>query len=213
MSRYHDATGPEATFQPGSRRVLVNKLGITSKREMDRAEADALARAEETFYARLTARTRFTAKLLREMHRAWLSDIYEWAGEYRTVELEKDGFRWPPAKRVSENMEAFERDTLARLTPGKPGDLAPLSLAMAEVHCELLLIHPFRDGNGRLARWLSDVMAGQAGYPAPDYGFTGRGSGRRRANYLNAVKEGYLQDYVPLARFFESAILRRRNAG
>lgn len=32
------------------------------------------------------------AALLRQMHRDWLGDIYEWAGKYRTVELEKEGF-------------------------------------------------------------------------------------------------------------------------
>ena len=36
-------------------------------------------------------------------------------------------------------------------------------MSIAMVHTELLLIHPFRDGNGRLARWLADIMAAQAG--------------------------------------------------
>ena len=35
------------------------------------------------------------------------------------------------------------------------------ALAVAIEHAELLLIHPFRDGNGRVARWLADVMAVQ----------------------------------------------------
>lgn len=86
-------------------------------------------------------------------------------------------------------------------------------MKIAIVHEELLLIHPFRDGNGRMARWLADVMAIQAGYPAPAYGFSGRGSKRRRAEYLAAVKRGYIQDYAPLANYFEEAILRRRGAG
>ena len=36
-------------------------------------------------------------------------NIYEWAGEYQQMELEKDGFRWPPAERIAENMLNFER--------------------------------------------------------------------------------------------------------
>lgn len=55
----------------------------------------------------------------------------------------------------------------------------------------------------------ADVMSAQAGYPAPAYGFAGRGSKRRREEYLAAVKRGYLEDYLPLARFFEAAVLRR----
>jgi cell filamentation protein len=211
VSRYREAGGPEATFQPGSGgQVLINLLRLRSKRAIDRVEAEALAKAQELYYTRLTARTRFTAARLRQMHRDWLGGIYEWAGCYRSVELEKDGFHWPPAERTSENMAAFERKTLARLTPCRPASLPEVARALAEVHAELLLIHPFRDGNGRLARWLADLMAAQAGYPVPAYGFTGRGSKKRRTEYLSAVSQGYLENYLPLARFFEAALTRRR---
>jgi cell filamentation protein len=59
--------------------------------------------------------------------------------------------------------------------------LDQMAMAIAVVHAELLLIHPFRDGNGRLARWVADVMAIQAGYPTPAYGFSGQGNKKRRA--------------------------------
>jgi len=62
------------------------------------------------------------------------------------------------------------------------GRLEEVAVSIAMVHAELLLIHPFRDGNGRLARWLVDIMATQAGYPAPAYSFSGRGSKKRRAD-------------------------------
>ncbi len=211
ISRYREPTGPQAATQPGSRgRVLLNRLGLTSKRALDLAEAQALARVQETYYTRLTAKTRFTAALICQMHRDWLSGIYEWAGEYRQVELEKDGFRWPPAERVPENMRDLERGILRRLTPCKPAPLDEVAMSIAVVQAELLLIHPFRDGNGRLARWLADIMAAQAGYPAPAYGFSRRGSKKRRAEYLRAVQQGYSENYLPLARFFEEAISRRR---
>jgi cell filamentation protein len=72
-----------------------------------------------------------------------------------------------------------------------------------------LLIHPFREGNGRLARWVSDVMAFQASLLAPDYGFTSRDGKKRREVYLDAVREGYVQDYEPLTTFFVEALERR----
>lgn len=97
-SRYRPATGVEAEGEPGSRgRVLRNKPGIQRKREMDRAEFEALTHAQMEFLGRVTTETRFTADLLRSMHRSWLGGLYEWAGEYRTVEMEQGGFRWPPA--------------------------------------------------------------------------------------------------------------------
>ena len=97
-SRYLSATGMEAETEPGSRgRVLRNRLGIRRKREIDRAEYEAFRVAQASSLARITPETPFTAALLCEMHREWLGDLYAWAGQYRTVEMEKDGFRWPPA--------------------------------------------------------------------------------------------------------------------
>src|SRR6266542_4347551 len=147
--KYLIASGVEAETQPGSRgRVLRNLLDIKRKRDMDRVEYDALIRAQETYLHRVTPGTRFTVRLLCSMHRDWLGGIYAWAGRYRTVELEKDDFRWPPAYLVEQNMLTFEREQLEPLTPCKPGALFTVTRRLAEVHGELLLIHPFRDGNG-----------------------------------------------------------------
>ena len=140
------------------------------------------------------------------MHKNWLGDIYEWAGHYRTVEMEKDGFRWPPAYLVAQNTAAFEAGLLRQHTPCRPGPSPEVAQRIAEVHAELLLIHPFRDGNGRLARWLADLMAMQAGLSPPDYGFEGRGAKAQRQKYLEAVKAGYLTRYAALSDFFGGAL-------
>lgn len=210
MSRYNLSQGVEAKFQPGSRRrVLMNRRGITRKRDMDQAEYEALVKVQESYLHIITPDTRFTAGLLCDMHRDWLGGIYEWAGHYRTVDLEKNGFRWPPAYLVEQNMIAFEADALARYTPCQPGELHKVAWGIAVVHAELLLIHPFREGNGRLARWLAGLMALQSGFPTPDYHFEGRGSRREKPLYLDAVKRGYVRDYRPLADFFAETVERR----
>jgi cell filamentation protein len=208
--RYRPATGAEAEFQPGSRqRVLRNNLGIHRVPEMDRAEYQALVAAREASFGQVTPETRFTAALICEMHQSWLGGIYEWAGSYRTVEVAKAGFYWPPAYRVRDNMEQFAAEQLRSHTPCTPAPITPVAQRMAEVHAELLLIHPFRDGNGRLARWVADLMALQAGYPLPEYGLTGRGSQDRRVRYISAVQQGYVRNYDALRVFFEDALERR----
>jgi cell filamentation protein len=210
ISRYITPKGPEAEFQPGSRRqVLRNRLHVTSKRDMDRIEYEALVGVQEKYLKKIDADTRFTVALLRRMHRDWLGKIYAWAGQYRTVDLQKGTFKWPPAVRVTENMAMFERDVLARHTPCRPGSLPDVAQRIAEVHAELLLIHPFREGNGRLARWLAELMSLQAGLPIPDYGFTGKGGNQQQDFYLAAVTRAYVREYEPLAAFFASAITRR----
>jgi cell filamentation protein len=207
--RYREPEGPEGSFEPGSRsRVLVNLRGIKSKRVMDLEEYKAFVAVQSRYYRSLTADTAITAELLCRMHRDWLGSLYKWAGRFRTVELEKGEFRWPPAQRVEENMRVFEREFLGRYTPCRPRSRSQVAGAMARVHAELLLIHPFREGNGRLARWLADVMAAQAGCPLPEYGLSGRGALNRRRRYLTAVRQGYLQNYEGLTDFFEEALLR-----
>lgn len=138
----------------------------------------------------------------------WLGGLYEWAGEYRTVEMSKGGFTWPPAHLVPRNMAAFENEQLARNTPCRPAPLAEVAHGIAEVHAELLLIHPFREGNGRLARWLADLMALQAGFPLPVYRLSGRGSKAERTRYLKGVVRGYYHDYAPLRDYFTEALVR-----
>ncbi len=212
-NRYALATGVEVEAEPGSRgRVLRNRLGITRKRVMEEAEYDALLRAQERFTQEIAADTRFTAAYLCQMHRDWLGDIYDWAGRYRTVELAKEDFRWPPAAFIAQNMAAFEEGLLRRHTPCPPGPLPEVARRIAEVHAELLLIHPFREGNGRLARWLADLMALQAGFSTPKYRLSGVGSPARRAQYLNAVKAGYLSRYDSLTDFFVEAFEARLRA-
>lgn len=206
-SRYDLPGGTETQAEPGSgRRVLRNKLGIHRKRGMDQAEYDALLRAQERWLGLVTTQTRFTGKLLCQMHRDWLGEVYEWAGQYRTVDLSKEDFTWPPAVRVAANMAAFEAGMLTQWTPCRPDGLPAVARGLAQVHADLLLIHPFREGNGRLARWLADLMAAQAGLSPPDYRFRGRGSRDRKARYLAAVKAGYKMRYGGLAAFFEDAL-------
>jgi cell filamentation protein len=67
--------------------VLKNKLGIHDKDELDRMERRLVAqRAREGIPS-----GRFDLDHLKAIHRHLFQDVYEWAGEIRTVELNKDG--------------------------------------------------------------------------------------------------------------------------
>jgi len=209
ISRYTVAKGVEGEFEPGSRgRVLRNKRGIIHKREMDQLEFNALVSAQERYYDMIEDSTRFTAELICQMHRDWLEDLFPRAGTYRAVELSKGGFRWPPSRLVAQNMAHLEANTLKACTPCQGKSVQEIGKKMAEVHAELLLVHPFREGNGRLARWIADLMSLQAGLGLPDYALSGRGSIKRRKDYLSAVQHGYAQNYEPLTGFFCTALER-----
>ena len=208
-SRYVTALGGEGEYEPGSRqRVLQNLLGIRSKREMDRVENEALKRTEDHFASVITTETIFSVDIIREMHRHFLGKIYPWAGNIRTVNVSKGGFTWPPPQYLEAALKEFEYDCLRRLTPLRSAPIENIAHSLAEVHAEFLMIHPFRDGNGRIARLIAMLMALQASEAPPYYGFTGRGSRKQWQRYLTAVIQGYNKNYEPLTRFFAEALGR-----
>lgn len=97
----------------------------------------------------------------------------------------------------------LEQNQLRRLTPCHFEELDDVCQALAEVHVELMLIHPFRDGNGRLGRLLATLMALQAGLPVLDFG---EWSGERREEYFAAVRSGLDMDYRPMKELFRHII-------
>jgi cell filamentation protein len=102
-------------------------------------------------------------------------------------------------------MEQFERDVLARYTPCNFSGRADIVRALAETHVELVLIHPFREGNGRLARILTTLMALQAGLPLLDFGLI---AGERKETYFAAVQAGLDKNYKPMEQLFAEIIER-----
>ena len=203
-SRKYDAAGVETEFQPGSRgRVLRNLLGIVRVRDMNEAESQMLGVAQEAALDRYSANHRFTAADVCTLHRLWLAPIYAWAGEFRGVNIGKSGFQFAHEPLIERLMSALERGALRRHTPCLPGDDAAVAHALAEVHAELILIHPFREGNGRVARMLALLMALQAGLPPLNFGPL---AGRGKAGYIGGIHAAVGRDFVRLAQLLLRAI-------
>lgn len=198
----------EARFEPGSRnRVLRNLLGVRRRREMDRLEARELLRATEELAGQYDRDHRFTAGDLCHMHDVWLGGIYEWAGRYRSVNVGKGGFMFAAAARVPALMDELEAGPLTEHTPCRFDTDQEVARAVAVVHVEFVLIHPFREGNGRLARLLATLMALQADLPPLDFGAI---RGRKRQEYFAAVRSGLDREYEPMERIFTGVIGRTR---
>jgi cell filamentation protein len=198
----------EAQFEPGSRgRVLRNLLGIKSKREMDQVEAQEQLRTLEELVRIYDQTHRFTAADVRRIHKIWLGSIYAWAGNYRQVNLSKGDFPFAAANQIPRLMIEFEKGPLRAYTPCRFTEMNEIARTIAVVHTELLLIHPFREGNGRVARLLAVLMALQAGLPPLDFGNI---KGRKRQEYFRAVQAGLDRDYKPMEKVFSAVIRRTR---
>ena len=206
---HYDASGLiEAQFEPGSRsRVLRNLLGIRSKREMDQVEAQEQLHTLEELVRIYDQTHRFTAADVRRIHKMWLEPIYAWAGKYRQVNLSKGDFPFAAANQIPRLMMEFEKGPLREYTPCRFTGMSEIARAIAVVHAELLLIHPFREGNGRVARLLAVLMALQAGLPPLDFGNI---KGRKRQEYFRAVQAGLDRDYKPMEKVFSAVIRRTR---
>ncbi|NDK37327.1 cell filamentation protein Fic [Pseudoxanthomonas gei] len=200
--------GNEGAFQPGSRgRVLANQLGIVRVGDMQAAETAALLQLTDALLDEVGEAQQFSVQDLCNWHLRWLGPIYPWAGEYRQVNMGKGGFQFASAHLIHGLMASYERDVLAVQTPCNDMDETQLLPALARTHAEFILIHPFREGNGRLARLLNTLMALQAGLPVLDFGGL---SGRAKQEYIAAIHAAVGCNYAPLEQVFANVVRRTR---
>jgi cell filamentation protein len=195
FSRY--STGSKDEFQPGSRsRILRNTRGITRIHELEEVELSLYMKCEEQIMHLIRMDQKLTLLDINMMHTLFLGSLYEWAGTYRNVNLTKGGFPFAPARNVPMVMKDFVRDVLAMTTPCY-GNEQSISEAIARVHAEFILIHPYREGNGRIARLVSTVMAWQADYPTLDFSFIKK-RGKEYNRYISAIHSAHAGDYYPM---------------
>lgn len=176
---------------------------------MAQRESGALLAATQQLIDETRVDQRFTGDDIRRMHRRWLGEIYAWAGEYWSVNASKGGFMFAAAGLVPGLMNELERGSLRQFTPCRFDGEQQQAMAMATVHAELVLIHPFREGNGRCARLLAVLMGLQAGLPPLDFGGI---RGRAKQRYIAAVHAGLDRNYAPLADIFRAVINRTLRA-
>lgn len=176
---------------------LPNLQGITDKALLAEAEFEGFLMAEILFTEQLTTTTRFDCKYIRSIHKTALKELYSFAGHYRTVNISKGGFLFPSSLFIPQNMQAFENEVLSQLPDIYPGK-EELIHDVAVVHGELLFIHPFREGNGRTARILANLMVRKQGYEGLRF---------ERIDfreYVIAVQHVSEKNYKPMERIINS---------
>lgn len=129
--------------------ALENKLGLTSSSELAREEEriskqKALALFESGLLSTLVPGS-FSA--LQAIHRHLFEDIYDFAGQMRTVNLAKGNFRFAPVMYLESALEHIEK------MPQSTFD------EIVEKYVEMNIAHPFREDNGRSTRlWLDQML-------------------------------------------------------
>lgn len=129
--------------------VITNKLGITDSptlaREEERISKKSAARLfEQNLLNNMSSGTWAT---LQDIHKVLFQDIYDFAGELRTVNISKGNFRFVPVMYLSEAVKTIES------MPQNSFD------EIVEKYVEMNVAHPFREGNGRSMRlWLDHML-------------------------------------------------------
>ncbi len=155
----------DAYFWPNST-VLKNKVGLTHAASLRAFEYEATRQRAEQLRAH-PLQGRFDTSHYRAIHRHLFQDVYEWAGEYRTVEFSKGRSAFAPLKTPTHTLESWGEKILGDIAAER--HLKGLKKAafverLTHHYGELNFWHPMREGNGRATKEFLFQLAKQAGY-------------------------------------------------
>lgn len=207
QNRYATSGCVENQYMPGSDgKVLKNLLGISFRQEIECVETELLFEVTDRLINEVDRKQDITAKNIIQLHQSWLDSVYSWAGTYRQVLISKGNFTFAAPAYLPQLMEEFEKKVLSQYTPCNFSSKKEIVTALAIVHTELLLIHPFREGNGRISRLLAKLMALQAGLPLLDFSILETCGAKRQQEYFAAVRYGLNRNYDPMRKIFTEVI-------
>jgi len=184
----------------GQGEIFPNLLGLKTEKEINESEFEGFLRAEIYFTERLSSKTKFNVKYILSLHGKALKHLYPFAGKLRDVNLSKGGFPFAAAKFLTNSMATFEKEILIGLR-NTYKDKEELIRDIAIVHGELLFIHPFREGNGRTARLLANLMSRKAGYSTLKFEKVGK---KEFEKYVIAIQSCAKKDYSKMIEFIKS---------
>lgn len=134
--------------------ALENKLGLTSSADLAREEERiSKKKAVELFETGLPD-TLPAGKFvtLQAIHKCLFEDIYDFAGEIRTVNMAKGNFRFAPLMYLQSALENIDKMPQSNFDE------------IVEKYVEMNIAHPFREGNGRSTRiWLDHILKNEIG--------------------------------------------------
>ena len=191
MSKYEIDTA-EAQYESGSNDlVLKNKLSIIELTDMDDVESELLLKLYERLFIDSTAPNSLSFSDILQWHRQWLGNVYEWAGKIRSTNIGKGNFQFASASLLDNLISDFEGVYLNRFHLLEHLSREELVQYIAASHVEFILMHPVREGNGRLSRLLIDMMSQKAGYGLLDYSLWDK----NKEYYFRAIQAGITRDY------------------
>jgi len=186
--------GQDPYCPPGST-VLRNRLHLTDAKTLAQAERDLSEVAAESIDF---APPPYSLSYLQAIHRRLFSDLYDWAGELRTVDISKDDTHFCVTSRIEPEANKLFK-VLADANWFQDLDRTNLINASAELFGDLNVVHPFREGNGRAQRILFEHIIVNAGYEISWWPV-------EPGEWIQANIDAVGCDYAGLVRVFERCV-------
>lgn len=176
--------------------VLRNKLGLKDADKLDRKERLLVT---QRIMEGAPGGT-FDLAHLQRIHRHLFQDVYDWAGEVRSVEITKGGHTFQFSESIPTGMTYVHR-RLAEANFLRGLSANGFAAEAGHIMGDVNYVHPFREGNGRTQLEYLKQLAGQAGHEI-DLTVLDREPGR----WIEASRASQDGDYVPMAHMIRSAI-------
>lgn len=141
---------------------LINKLDIRDEKELAAIES-SITMANISLLEQEPIAGTFDFKHYKAIHYFLFHDLFEWAGEIRRVDMAKKGTQFVEAKKIEEVAEAlFSRIREAGYYVNNKRE--SFIHHITELYCDINMLHPFREGNGRTERVFITQLIRNAGY-------------------------------------------------
>lgn len=168
---------------------------ITTREELNRAEQENIARAQEWAFSR--KRDLLNEAFIRNLHKRMLGDVWRWAGNFRATPRNIGIDHW----KIPVELRILLDDVKVWIEK----KVYPADEIAVRFHHRLVQIHPFANGNGRHTRLMADLLVTQLGGQR----FTwGSGNlvppGELRKTYIAALRAADDHDIGPLLAFARS---------
>lgn len=194
MDKY-DAANDRYCYQGTN--TLKNKLNIKSMDELEEAEREI---TEITVRRISFSPPPYDLEYMKNLHYKLFSELYDWAGDIRSIDISKGGTRFCNCGRViAESQKLFSSLESENWLQNLPRET--FCNKLAEYYCEINMIHPFRDGNGRVQRLLFEHLSLAAGYDL-NWGDVAQDE------WIQANIDGVDVNYDPMSKIFKRIVTR-----
>ena len=158
--------------------ILENKLGLTNQVELAKVEEKLSKQKAKELYdcGKMNEIEVGTFKGLSEIHEFLFSDIYDFAGKIRSVNIAKGNFRFAPVMYLEHSLQHIDQMPQTSFEE------------IIKKYVEMNIAHPFREGNGRSTRIWLDLILKEELQKVVDWNLIDK------ADYLSAMERSPIND-------------------